>query len=136
MRDDQPGMIGNQEDWGNEPEPAPDTCSVCGLAAHRFGRNEGTQRWDPMGCVNTLRMRVQELNDQLEQQQETNKNLERALAHETDRAGAMWAKWYNTEAELAHQCDLRREESEEKAELKRRLDRINHLSDPDWAGGG
>lgn len=30
-------------------------CAACGLAGHRYGRNEGMERFDPMACINQLR---------------------------------------------------------------------------------
>ena len=36
-------------------------CAACGMPAHRYGRNEGTERFDPMACINTLRGEVERL---------------------------------------------------------------------------
>lgn len=30
-------------------------CASCGLKGHRYGRNEGMERYDPMACINSLR---------------------------------------------------------------------------------
>lgn len=30
-------------------------CAACGLPGHRYGRNEGMDRFDPMACINQLR---------------------------------------------------------------------------------
>jgi predicted Zn-dependent protease len=30
-------------------------CVSCGQRGHRYGRNEGMDRYDPMACINTLR---------------------------------------------------------------------------------
>lgn len=30
-------------------------CAGCGLPAHRYGRNEGPDRYDPIACINSLR---------------------------------------------------------------------------------
>lgn len=30
-------------------------CAACGLPGHRYGRNEGMERFDPMACINQLR---------------------------------------------------------------------------------
>lgn len=30
-------------------------CAACGLPGHRYGRNEGIERFDPIACINQLR---------------------------------------------------------------------------------
>ena len=30
-------------------------CAACGLPGHRYGRNEGMDRFDPIACINQLR---------------------------------------------------------------------------------
>ena len=30
-------------------------CAACGLPGHRYGRNEGMERFDPIACINQLR---------------------------------------------------------------------------------
>lgn len=36
--------------------PSPRTvCAACGEPGHRYGRNEGMDRYDPMACINLLR---------------------------------------------------------------------------------
>ncbi len=36
-------------------------CAACGMPAHRYGRNDGMERFDPMACINTLRGEVDRL---------------------------------------------------------------------------
>jgi len=36
-------------------------CAACGMPAHRYGRNEGQERFDPMACINGLRGRLEAL---------------------------------------------------------------------------
>ena len=33
-------------------------CAACGLPGHRYGRNEGPDRFDPQACINELRDRL------------------------------------------------------------------------------
>lgn len=39
------------------------TCAACGEPGHRYGRNEGMERYDPMACINTLRARLESCPD-------------------------------------------------------------------------
>lgn len=40
-------------------------CASCGLPGHRYGRNEGAERYDPMACINSLRGALGDLVDAL-----------------------------------------------------------------------
>jgi hypothetical protein len=39
-------------------------CAACGLPGHRFGRNEGVERYDPIACINMLRGEIERLEDE------------------------------------------------------------------------
>ena len=39
---------------GKSASEAKTRCAACGLAGHRYGRNEGMERFDPMACINQL----------------------------------------------------------------------------------
>lgn len=43
----------------------PGLCASCGLPGHRYGRNEGPKRYDPMACINSLRSEVERLQADL-----------------------------------------------------------------------
>jgi len=39
-------------------------CAACGMPAHRYGRNEGQERFDPMACINGLLGRFEALTSE------------------------------------------------------------------------
>lgn len=41
-------------------------CAACGLPGHRFGRNEGMERFDRQACINLLRYKHDEAHAALE----------------------------------------------------------------------
>ena len=38
-------------------------CAACGLPGHRYGRNEGMERFDRQACINMLRGEVDRLQE-------------------------------------------------------------------------
>ena len=36
-------------------------CAACGQPGHRYGRNEGMERFDPQACINGLLHQVEQL---------------------------------------------------------------------------
>lgn len=38
-------------------------CAACGQPGHRYGRNEGMDRFDPQACINLLLSEVERLRD-------------------------------------------------------------------------
>lgn len=46
-------------------------CAACGLPGHRYGRNEGVDRFNPQACINMLRGEVDNLTNLLENPQNT-----------------------------------------------------------------
>jgi predicted ATP-grasp superfamily ATP-dependent carboligase len=63
-------------------------CAACGEPGHRYGRNEGIDRWDSMACINTLRGRIDDLLSRLRTAETENVRYREALeriANETDK---------------------------------------------------
>jgi hypothetical protein len=38
-------------------------CAACGLPGHRYGRNEGMERFDRQACINMLRSEIDRLQE-------------------------------------------------------------------------
>ena len=38
-----------------------DMCAACGQPGHRYGRNEGADRFDRQACINVLRAEIDRL---------------------------------------------------------------------------
>lgn len=42
-------------------------CAACGMPGHRYGRNEGVDRFDPQACINVVLAEVERLRAGFEQ---------------------------------------------------------------------
>lgn len=56
-------------------------CAACGMPGHRYGRNEGMERFDPQACINGLLAEIQRLHDGIETAM---KQLAEHAVHERD----------------------------------------------------
>lgn len=95
------GWSNNAGGW-DAGEPTRVRCAACGEPGHRYGRNEGMDRFDPMACINGLRGQLEDArttvgramsDEAMEAEQTIAVALARDVAHRTldDVAGCVEA---------------------------------------------